>query len=72
MRLAKIIKFGLLLLLLSGNVCLASNSQVDIKLDVKEYQLKNGMLFLVVERPATPQVAGRPNRYRAYAGTHDV
>ncbi len=59
MRLVKIIKFGLLLLLLSQNVCLASNSPVDIKLDVKEHQLKNGMLFLVVERPATPQVACR-------------
>jgi predicted Zn-dependent peptidase len=60
MRLVKIIKFGLLLLLLlNGNVCLASNSPVDIKLDVKEHQLENGMLFLVVERPATPQVACR-------------
>jgi predicted Zn-dependent peptidase len=59
MRLAKVIKFGLLLLLLIGKVCLASDSPVDLKLDVKEYQLKNGMLFLVVERPATPQVACR-------------
>jgi len=59
MRLVKIIKFGLLLLLLNGNVGLASNSPVDIKLDVKEHQLENGMLFLVVERPATPQVACR-------------
>lgn len=59
MRLLKIIKFGLLLLLLSGNICLSSSSPVDIKLDVKEYQLENGMLFLVVERPATPQVACR-------------
>jgi predicted Zn-dependent peptidase len=59
MRLVKIITFGLLLLLLSTNVCLASNLPADIKLDVKELQLKNGMLFLVVERPATPQVACR-------------
>jgi predicted Zn-dependent peptidase len=58
MRLAKVIKFGLLLLLI-GKVCLASDSPAGIKLDVKEYQLKNGMLFLVVERPATPQVACR-------------
>lgn len=59
MRLAKIIKIGLLLLLLSANVGLASNSPVDIQLEVKEHRLDNGMLFLVVERPATPQVACR-------------
>jgi predicted Zn-dependent peptidase len=58
MRLVKIIKLGLLLLLI-GNFCLASNSPVDIQLEVKEHQLENGMLFLVVERPATPQVACR-------------
>ncbi len=59
MRFVKIIKFGLLLLLLIANICLASSSPVDIKLNVKEFQLENGMLFLVVERPATPQVACR-------------
>jgi predicted Zn-dependent peptidase len=59
MRFVKRIIFGLLLLLLIGNVCLASNSPVDIKLDVKEFQLENGMMFLIVERPATPQVACR-------------
>lgn len=30
-----------------------------IRLDVREFTLANGMLFLVVERPATPQVAVR-------------
>jgi hypothetical protein len=59
MRFVKIIKFALLLLLLIGNACLASSSPVDIKLDVKEFRLENGMVFLVVERPATPQVACR-------------
>jgi predicted Zn-dependent peptidase len=59
MRFAKIVKFGLLLLLLIANICLASSSPVDIKLDVKEFQLENGMMFLIVERPATPQVACR-------------
>ena len=59
MRFFKIFKLGLLLLLLGQNFCLASSSPVDIKLDIKEHQLKNGMLFLVVERPATPQVACR-------------
>ena len=59
MRFVKIFKFGLLLLLLIANICLASSAPVDIKLNVKEFQLENGMLFLVVERPATPQVAVR-------------
>ena len=31
----------------------------DINLEVKEFQLENGMQVLVVERPATPQVACR-------------
>jgi predicted Zn-dependent peptidase len=59
MRLFKIFKFSLLLLLLSTNICLASSAPVDIQLDAQEFQLENGMLFLVVERPATPQVACR-------------
>jgi predicted Zn-dependent peptidase len=59
MRFVKIVKSGLLLLLLVANVCLASSSPIDIKLNVKEFQLENGMMFLVVERPATPQVACR-------------
>ena len=59
MRFDKIVKSGLLLLLLIGNVCLASSSPADIKLDVKQFELQNGMLFLIVERPATPQVAAR-------------
>jgi len=36
---------------------LAQNSPGRINLDVKEFTLKNGMLILVVERHATPQVA---------------
>ncbi|MGE5842395.1 MAG: M16 family metallopeptidase, partial [Deltaproteobacteria bacterium] len=36
---------------------LAQGSSENINLDVKEFRLKNGMLFLVVERHATPQVA---------------
>ncbi len=59
MRFIKIVKAGLLLLLLITNICLASSSPVDIKLGVKEFQLENGMMFLIVERPATPQVACR-------------
>ena len=59
MRFVKIIKIGLLLLFLTGSVSLASGPSADIRLDVKEFQLENGMLFLVVKRPATPQVAVR-------------
>ena len=35
----------------------AQQSPAKINLDVKEFTLKNGMLFLVVERHATPQIA---------------
>ena len=49
----------ILLLLLIASISPASTSTVDIQLNVKEFQLENGMLFLVVERPATPQVAAR-------------
>jgi len=37
----------------------AADSAPDLQLEVKEFTLKNGMLFLVVERPAMPQVAVR-------------
>ena len=38
---------------------IAADSLIDININVKEFQLDNGMLFLVVERPATPQIACR-------------
>ena len=47
------------MLLVAGGSALAENSPYDLNLDVKEFQLENGMQFLVVERPATPQVAVR-------------
>ena len=59
MRLAKCFKILFLLLILTATPCLASAATVDIRLEIKEFQLDNGMLFLVVERPATPQVAVR-------------
>jgi predicted Zn-dependent peptidase len=59
MRFVKFVKFALLLMVLLANICLASSAPVDIKLNVQEFQLENGMLFLVVERPAAPQVACR-------------
>jgi predicted Zn-dependent peptidase len=46
------------LLLLSG-FRLEAETKFNFNLDVKEFQLENGMLFLIVERPATPQVAAR-------------
>ena len=58
MRLFKSLLIGLLLLV-TWNLCLATDLVSEIKLDIKEFQLDNGMLFLVVERPATPQVACR-------------
>ena len=58
MRLFKSFLIGLLVLTAS-NMCLATDLVSEIKLDIKEFQLDNGMLFLVVERPATPQVACR-------------
>jgi predicted Zn-dependent peptidase len=59
MRFVKIMNVCLLLLFLSGNSYPASDISANIQLDVKEFQLENGMMFLVVERPATPQVALR-------------
>jgi predicted Zn-dependent peptidase len=59
MRLWKGLFIGLLLLSIAGNPCLAKDSALNIKLDVKEFELENGMMFLVVERPTTPQVACR-------------
>ncbi len=51
--------FGLFLLASAVNPWLAESSPETVKVDVQEFKLKNGMLFLVVERPATPQVACR-------------
>ena len=38
---------------------LTSDSDLQLNLDVKEFRLNNGMLFLIVERPTAPQVAAR-------------
>ena len=58
----RFIKFGTILLvaaLIAAGTSNASETSTKLQLDVKEFTLKNGMLFLVVERPATPQVAVR-------------
>ena len=54
-----ILIFLTIMLLVAGGSAQAQDSPYDLNLDVKEFQLENGMLFLVVERPATPQVAVR-------------
>jgi len=59
MRLLQVFVFVFLLLAMAGSICPAKDSAPNIRLDVKEFSLDNGMLFLVVERPTTPQVACR-------------
>jgi predicted Zn-dependent peptidase len=59
MRFFKHTALALLIALLFVTSSFASDSDLQLNLDVKEFRLKNGMLFLVVERPATPQVSAR-------------
>ncbi len=59
MRLHRAILVGWLLLLVGAGVCASEDPASRIRLDVKEFKLKNGMQFLIVERPTTPQVACR-------------
>jgi len=47
------------LLLATSILCMADDSAPYSKIDVKEFTLKNGMMFLIVERPTIPQVACR-------------
>jgi len=58
MRFLKTLLFSLLILA-SSSVCMADNSASHIKMDVKEFHLENGMMFLIVDRPTTPQIACR-------------
>jgi predicted Zn-dependent peptidase len=48
-----------ILLNFAGQLYAAADSAYDLNVSVQSFQLENGMLFLVVERPATPQVAIR-------------
>ena len=59
MRLMRHLRVCFLILILALSPCTALASDIAIQLHVKEFRLENGMLFLVVERPATPQVAAR-------------
>ena len=54
MRCFKPFLLGLFLLMLCLSPALGTDSGLQLNLDVKEFRLDNGMLFLVVERPATP------------------
>ena len=58
MRSYKVI-FLAIILLIFGLHAQAAESAYEFNIDVREFVLDNGMLFLVVERPATPQVAVR-------------
>ncbi|MBW2016693.1 MAG: insulinase family protein [Deltaproteobacteria bacterium] len=56
--LKKLIAFFFLFLVIAQPQAVLGSSRA-LNLDVKEFTLKNGMLFLVVERHSTPQVACR-------------
>ena len=51
--------FAILLSFAVATGVFAATTESPINIDVKEFTLDNGMLFLIVERPATPQVACR-------------
>mgnify|MGYP001825482509 CR=1 FL=1 len=57
MRLYKIFILSITLLFFAGNIHGAADTAYDLNIDVKAFQLENGLQVLVVERPATPQVA---------------
>ena len=59
MRTLKLFILTLILLVFTTGVYASEERAYDLNIDVKHFQLKNGMLFLVVERPAMPQVAVR-------------
>jgi len=59
MRTLKLFMLTLILLVFTTGVYASGDTADDLNIDVKQFQLENGMLFLVVERPATPQVAVR-------------
>ena len=59
MRLDKIIILSTILLVFGGNLHGAADTAYDLNIDVNAFQLENGFQVLVVERPATPQVACR-------------
>ena len=59
MRTLKLFMLTLILLVFTTDVYASGDTADNLNIDVQHFQLENGMLFLVVERPATPQVAVR-------------
>jgi len=59
MRLLRYLVAVFTLLLVFSGLSPATTSVSQVQIDVKEFTLKNGMQFLIVERPATPQIACR-------------
>lgn len=59
MRFFKDIVLALALLAFACGTCIAGDPAFKINVEVKEFRLDNGMLFLVVERPTVPEVACR-------------
>ncbi|MGD8211717.1 MAG: pitrilysin family protein, partial [Desulfobacterales bacterium] len=59
MRLDKFIILSTILLVFAGNVHGVAETAYDLNINVNAFQLENGFQVLVVERPATPQVACR-------------
>jgi predicted Zn-dependent peptidase len=53
------ITLSVLLLLTASVLGSHANARLETNIDVEEFTLDNGMLFLVVKRPAMPQVAVR-------------
>ena len=59
MRLIRGLILIIFFLLSAANLCLADDAVSNIRLNVKAFTLKNGMMFLIVERSTTPQIACR-------------
>ncbi|MBW1961321.1 MAG: insulinase family protein [Deltaproteobacteria bacterium] len=59
MKINRVFLFVGLLVAVTATLCMAQEPAYQFQLDIKEFFLENGMQFLVVERPTTPQVACR-------------
>jgi predicted Zn-dependent peptidase len=59
MRSYKLVLFFTIFLVAAINFQAVADTSFDLNVDVKSFELENGLQVLVVERPATPQVACR-------------
>ncbi len=64
MRMFKIFILTLILLIFAGELYAAADTVYDINIKVQPFKLDNGMLFLVVQRPATPSGGNSPGYSR--------